>query len=105
MLRRAGRTDLGSEILELTDPHQGFAEVNYILDERDDLRRALACASEVVANLTGGTTAMQFAAEQLGRHVQRFGTPLRRVAVIDRRSYEEQRREPFVLGELIELET
>jgi hypothetical protein len=57
-------------------------------------------ASEVIVNLTGGTTALQYLAERLADEALRLGTTVCRVAVMDRRSREEQQRDPFQLGEI-----
>jgi CRISPR-associated Csx2 family protein len=61
-------------------------------------------AEEVVVNLTGGTTGMQYLVELLGRRARAVGTRVRRVMLLDKRPAEQQAREPFVLGELEELE-
>lgn len=83
------------------DPHACFGEV-------DALQRwaqpTLLEAREVLVNLTGGTTGMQYLAERLAAQAARLGVPTQRYALLDRRSPEEQRREPFVLGEAMPLQ-
>ncbi len=62
------------------------------------------CSKEVIANLTGGTTALQWAVEEAARRVERLGVRVRRVAVVDRRSRAQQSEEPYVIGELLPLD-
>lgn len=100
-LSRAGKTELKPRVIELEDPHQGFLEIARHLG---GLRRSLVEAGEVVANLTGGTTAMQYAVERLAEEARRLGVPVRRIALIDRRPPEAQRADPYVLGDLVELD-
>lgn len=104
VLTEAGRTDLKPYIIVLQDAHQGFDEAGRILSDNEELRRDLIFSSQVVANITGGTTAMQYAAEKLGYQIERVGTVVRRVALVDRRDIIEQRRNPYVVGELVVLE-
>ena len=85
------------EAHSLADPFAGFAEGRQLARrlaarwrERDDL--------EVVANLAGGTTALQDAVKCLA---DLLGA--REIAVVDRRSLEEQRQDPFVVGELVDV--
>jgi hypothetical protein len=102
-LGRAGAPDLPHEIVALEDPHQGFVEGARI--ERDQrLRRAIAESSKLVVNITGGTTAMQYVVDRLARLASRLGTPVRRIALVDRRAPEVQRVDPYVLGDLVELD-
>jgi len=101
-LQRADKSVLPCRVIEMADPHQGFLELERHLD--DSLLRCLAAAGEVVANLTGGTTAMQYVVERLADRARRLGVPVRRVALIDRRPPEQQRADPYVLAELIELD-
>jgi len=101
-LQGAEKSALPCRVIEMADPHQGFLELERHLD--DSLLRWLAAAGEVVANLTGGTTAMQYVVERLAERARRLGVPVRRVALIDRRPPEQQRADPYVLAELIELD-
>jgi hypothetical protein len=58
---------------------------------------------EFVVNLTGGTTCFQYTVERIARELEAAGRKVRRVALIDRRPPEEQRKDPWVVGEIIEL--
>ena len=79
------------------DPYQAFREADRLAERA---RGILLEASEVIVNLTGGTTALQYLAERLADEALRLGTTVCRVAVMDRRSREEQERDPFQLGEI-----
>ena len=56
---------------------------------------------ELVVNITGGTTALQYIANKFYRS---FRGRKRLVALVDERSVEEQRSDPFQLGEVITVE-
>lgn len=58
-------------------------------------------ASEVVVNLTGGTTWMGLLVDRLASEASRLCRPVRRLGLIDPRSPEEQRRDPFQRGQTI----
>jgi CRISPR-associated DxTHG motif protein len=82
------------------DAHACFAEVEQILVWASPL---LLDAREVVVNLTGGTTAMQYLVERVAGQASRFGVPVERYALLDRRSPDAQRRDPYVAGEVVPL--
>lgn len=90
-----------STIRHMQDPHSGFDEAESI---------ALAAlpatlqADQVVVNITGGTTAMQHIVQQIAVHAKEHGCPVRRAALVDRRTPQEQRDNPYVTGELIWLD-
>jgi hypothetical protein len=88
--------------LVLGNPWSGYDEVEPALNKALD--GDLLGVSEVVVNLTGGTSLLGFAAQRMGEKLQRFALPVRRVALVDRRSPEEQRENPYVVGEMIEME-
>ncbi|HIE28175.1 TPA: hypothetical protein EYP66_12890 [Candidatus Poribacteria bacterium] len=77
----------------LADPFTGFLEGR-------TLAKSLArkAGDENIANLVGGTTALQDAVKCLSDLIG-----AREVAVIDRRPIEEQRANPFFVGELVEV--
>lgn len=82
----------------LDDPLAGFKEARTLA--------RLLCASgdgDNVANLTGGTTVMQDCMRSLADNLRAQEKSVREVAVIDRRSAEDQKRSPLVVGELIEI--
>jgi hypothetical protein len=47
---------------------------------------------------------MQYVVERIGAEAARLGVPVQRVALVDRRTPEEQRANPYVLGVLVRLE-
>lgn len=99
-LAAAGMQQLPREVRVLSDPFAGIAEARQLARK---LLPKLAEAREVVVNLTGGTTAMQLTVEEVAQHADRLGIPIRRVFLIDRRPVEQQKRNPYVLGELVDL--
>ena len=81
------------ESIELVDPHGGFDEITKAVEQS---RRHLLEADEIVANMTGGTTLMGIIVQQLVEEAQKLDRPVRRFVLIDRRSPEDQDRDPFV---------
>ena len=86
----------GVSVLEIGDVHQGFDELKRL---REEASRDLLGASTVVASLTGGTTMMGIAVQELVRDAQRLGREAARFALIDRRGPDEQERRPYVAAE------
>lgn len=82
----------------LQDPQAGFVEGRA-------LARFLAASADEnnVVNLTGGTTVLQDCVRSVADILRREGRPVREVAAIDRRSTDEQRRDPLFVGELVEV--
>ena len=62
-------------------------------------RKHFVGASEVLVNVTGGTTLMGLAAEELAATARRLACPVRRFGLIDRRPPEQQNAEPYRAGE------
>jgi hypothetical protein len=90
--------DIKSIVFE--DPHAGFSESKRIVE---DSRKYLVDADEIVINITGGTTAIQHAVNEIAREAEGLGKKVRQIALVDRRPVEEQRGKPYVAGELIDL--
>ncbi len=61
-------------------------------------------ADEIAANLTGGTTLMGVAVQQLIERAKTLDRPTRRFVLNDYRTPEEQRSNPYVLGDLVWLD-
>ena len=99
-LEMAGLAHVPCLIRSLSDPFAGIEEARAL---KTGLDAQLLQARELVVNLTGGTTMMQFAVEEIAQSAARLGVPVRRVLLIDRRPVEEQRRDPYQLGEVIHL--
>ena len=78
------------------NPYGDFNEVKRL--ERAS-RQHFIGASEVVVNVTGGTTLMGLAAEALASTARGLACPVRRFGLIDRRSPHEQDADPYKMGE------
>ncbi|MBI5368403.1 MAG: TIGR02221 family CRISPR-associated protein [Planctomycetes bacterium] len=98
----AGAERVPRDVLVLQDPHRGWREVEARFGAQVD--PLLAGAHEVVANLTGGTTAMQYGVEWTALRARRLGTPVGRLMLVDTRSPEEQRERPYEVAEAVWLE-
>lgn len=98
-----GKTGYTGEIrtILMTNPQDGFEEVPSITKECDEL---LVKADEIVCNVTGGTTAMQWAISSFFERAKKLSRDVRRVAMVDRRSHEEQKKNPYMKGEMVELD-
>jgi hypothetical protein len=82
----------------LEDPLAGFREGRRLAREL-----ATSAAGDNVINLTGGTTALQDCVRSVADILRTQHKKVREVAVVDRRSTDEQRRVPLVVGELVEV--
>jgi hypothetical protein len=98
VMRIAGFPSSQHRSLVVEDPHNCFDDDR--LKEHDG---DLVQSSEVVVNMTGGTTALQWLVARVAERAAALAVPVRRVALIDRRPPEVQRAQPYVLGELKEL--
>jgi hypothetical protein len=87
----------------LLDPHAGFTEIAAKSDP--ELDSLLIDASEVVVNITGGTTALQWAVERIAERANRLGATVKHIALVDRRPLTEQQANPYVVGQRIDLES
>jgi len=81
------------------DPFRCFSDDEII--NRCQQAITLSPPFELVVNITGGTTALQYIANKFYRS---FRGRKRLVALVDERSVEEQRSDPFQLGEVITVE-
>lgn len=90
------------EIFEVADPFADFRAADQFVSRELNLR--FIRSREVVVNLTGGTTVLQYVADQFGQKASRLGANVRRIALVDRRSPAEQQLDPYETGELIELD-
>ena len=90
------------EYLELQDVHTGIGEFPKLIDEAS---RWLFEADEIEANLTGGTTLMGVLVNELVKRARgEYQRPVREFVLIDRRPPEEQRNDPWVVGEMTDLD-
>ncbi|RMH39391.1 MAG: hypothetical protein D6689_16740 [Deltaproteobacteria bacterium] len=95
----------GRHRVVLVDDPFAFAPPPWRADEalRADLDAALVAAESVTVNITGGTTALQFYVQRAADRARRLGCRVREIALVDRRPHEQQRADPYVLGERIDL--
>lgn len=100
VLERAKFPACSARKVVMEDPYFGFKEAESI---KTDLMPFLLQAERVVANQTGGTTVMQLVIQRICREVHKFDVPIEEIALVDRRPMEEQRRNPYVLGERLSL--
>jgi CRISPR-associated DxTHG motif protein len=80
----------------LVDDPFGFAEAKSVWER---LKQDLLAAEDLVVNMTGGTTVLQEIVAAIGREAERAGVPVCRGAAVDRRPFDRQKQEPFVVGE------
>ncbi len=84
----------------VNDPFTCFNDAAKILQE------IITCpkGEEWVINLTGGTTALQFIIQKIAEELVAKGNKVKYTAMIDRRKPEEQRANPYVVGEMLEID-
>ncbi|MDR7420775.1 MAG: TM1812 family CRISPR-associated protein [Armatimonadota bacterium] len=98
---RAGFDEKQLHSYVVQDAHDCFAEREGV---EQWARFMLLETRRIVINVTGGTTGLQYLVEAVGRRGERLGLDVERVALIDRRVPEEQRRSPYVAAELVPLD-
>lgn len=94
---RKEHPDFTIEVHALADPFVGFAEGRRLAQEIAQRLKANG-EPQITVCLTGGTTALQDAVMSIA---QSLGA--REIALVDRRGVEEQRQQPFAVGELVEI--
>ncbi len=93
---RTGELAIEPWVLTLNDPHTGFDEAASVSAE---IRAAVIDDDNLVVNLTGGSTVLQFAMLYVALPLPHA----RLVAVSDRRPREQQLTDPFVVGNLTDV--
>lgn len=92
--------DFYYEIIE--DPHEISPDMTNDIIEK--ARTHLLDSEEVFCNITGGTTSMQWTVQKLGKKSREYGDKVHWVAMVDKRSMEEQKEDPYQKGEMIILD-
>ena len=87
-------------VVNVEDPHTGKDEIDRVSNE---VTRYLEDTRKVVINLTGGTTLLNYMLLKAGNEA-RHGKTIKTVIAVDKRTYEEQKRNPYVVGEVVELD-
>lgn len=91
------------EVVEVGDPFAGFGESSRVMGELVSHLEKLP-PFHLYVNLTGGTTLLQHMVSRLTEIDLENCREITTVAMVDRRSAEEQQRKPFVQGEMIIVE-
>jgi hypothetical protein len=81
------------EKLLFEDPYAGTDEIEGFVQRSSNI---LLAADEVAANLTGGTTLMGVAVQQLLQKAKRLLRPCTSFALIDKRTPDQQRADPYI---------
>lgn len=100
ILEKAGFSGKHHVVL-VNDPFTGVDEVEKVVEEARKYLEENG-VREVVINLTGGTSLLGYMVERI-RDVIRYGKKITTVLAVDRRPYEEQKENPYVVGEILEL--
>ncbi len=88
-------------IITINDAFCGFNEANELYKKMTEY---IKNPEEININLTGGTTAMQWAMQTAYEKLLKENPNVRRIAFVDRRPAVEQQSNPYVLGELLDVE-
>ena len=101
ILQEAG-SNANQIVKTINDPFLDFTAWNAIKTDKD-IVSALMGAKKVMVNITGGTTVMQYIVERLNSYAAMLNKHPKSYAMIDRRPYDEQKTNPYVEGEILEL--
>ncbi len=90
----------------MKDPFAGVTEIkdiksNFLTPKYSEYRELIQEAKEIVVNLTGGTTMMQILVDDISKVANKMGKDIKKVITIDRRDVMEQKKEPFMIGEVL----
>ena len=88
-------------VVSVNDPFTGVDEIDKVTEE---IRKYLEDnnVKDIVVNLTGGTSLLGYIAELVKEKI-RYGRRITTVLAVDRRPYEEQKENPYIVGEILEL--
>jgi|GEM_PF-3002364 len=86
----------------LADPHKDDFDKNKFINTPDYID-LIHKSDKIIINFAGGTSAMQFHVKGIAEVAESCGTDVVKILTIDRRSPEEQRKYPFVKGEIIKI--
>jgi hypothetical protein len=88
--------------LIFNDPFTGFDEINNIKQQFDEIQKPLDL-SEIIINLAGGTSFLQYVVTELVKKLEKQNYTVTKVFAVDRRDISEQKANPYVVGEVVEL--
>ncbi|MGJ8454448.1 CRISPR-associated DxTHG motif protein [Pseudothermotoga sp. U03pept] len=86
-------------VIIVKNPFTGIEETEQIVNQAKEYLKE---ATEVVINLTGGTTFLSYVIERIRDEI-RHGRTIKSVLAADERPYEEQKKNPYVVGKILEL--
>lgn len=89
------------KLIVMREPFSGFAEAKEIAEEAESI---LLQGEKFVVNITGGTTAMQYIVQKIADDAKNINAHIKTFALVDRRTPEEQRINPYELGEIVWLD-
>jgi hypothetical protein len=101
IIAQSGVTKPDITKIVLEDPYRCFDQFEQIMKEHDN---SLVNCSSVMVHVVGGTTFMGELARAFGRRAESLGIPTRVFATIDDREFDEQRENPYVQGDYVEIE-
>ena len=58
---------------------------------------------EIILNLAGGTSFLQYVASNMADRLEKRNYSVKKVFAVDRRDFKEQKENPYVVGEVVEL--
>lgn len=91
----------GLIVEKIMDAHYGYPEIKDLLVNS---KNVILKADKIKCNLTGGTTALQYAVIQLADMATKLGKDVSWIAAVDERSEGEQEAEPYLLGKIVKIE-
>jgi len=83
------------------DPFAGFAEMEGVFAEFETLN--FDTLDEIILNLAGGTSFLQYVASNMADRLEKRNYSVKKVFAVDRRDFKEQKENPYVVGEVVEL--
>jgi hypothetical protein len=86
------------KICLVQDPFTAFDQIENKWKEIKDFLK-----SNIIVNITGGTTALQYLVEKIQQRLINQDVRITTVAAIDRRPVQEQKENPWVAGQIIKL--
>jgi len=89
-----------TEVIVIRDPFTGIDETKDVVEQATEY---LEDVSDVIINLTGGTSLLGYMIERVRDRI-RNGKRITTVLAADERPYQEQVQNPYVIGKVIEIE-
>lgn len=99
--KKAGYDESKISIYKLNDPFTGFDEIQKIQGSFSMID--WNPFDEIILNLAGGTSFLQYVATKVVDELEKQNHSVKRVFAIDRRAYTEQKENPYVVGDVVEL--